>query len=251
MTLVSTQWGFRVSSNAKTGHSINSTVCLGSTPWCRAHCYGRFRPRGPLANTGPITWRKAQAVYRKNTEIICECRDRGRLEDLAADIAALFDPNAILRGNGLGDLFPGLTELYALMASMGVKLFLFSRVPEEIRRLTRLCIDLNLDRSYWPHVLGSVDSTTTSEAVDALSFAVMEHKYRCNYINYQWLAFACTTDEEYCTALKQDWWDTVAVVFGYHGTRKRTVLKDPKECPAAAGYDIKCNKCRRCYGHLQ
>lgn len=262
---------FLVSRNSKTGRSINVDLSTcRPTKWCAAHCYGRRRtnmdPGGGGANNGPITWDRAQGAYRRNTEIVRWAADCGQLDELAAHIVDAVsgeydgrDGRPILRGNGLGDLFPELCELYALIASKGCMLFIFSRIPEMIELLTEKCAEFEVTPEFWPFVLGSIDCSTPGDIRRALINATAEHNrmlYRGHKLRGP-LAYAC---EGSASALEQLHRDGAAVeseggyirvVFGYHTNHKLTPLDCAGECPATAGQDTKCSACRMCYGPLR
>lgn len=251
---------FVVSKNAKTGISINVSECV-PTPWCRAHCYGKRRsasPEGAGANNGPITWEAAQAAYRRNTAIIKAAADSGDLQELALLITVEIDrakfkfgPGLQLRGNGLGDLFPELCWLYAIIADFGYKMFLFSRRADMIDLLTKACSNLGTPRSHWPYVIGSVDPSTPKEDVLALIEATANHNGKAA------LAIAAEDKPEDLAAIDllladPSIYGAVKVTFGYHTNHKLTGLAGTClakwECPATAGQDIVCTECKQCYG---
>lgn len=251
--------GFVVSRNAKTGISVNVSECV-PTPWCAAHCYGRRR-RGTAegsANNGPITWDRAQAAYRRNTAIIRSCAASGTLDELAIEIISQIDTfrhqsgNAAtklqLRGNGFGDLFPELCWLYALIASKGEKIFMFSRRPDMIRLLASACDELGLPRNGRPWVIGSVDpSTSVSTSID-----LVDATRNINGVSR--IAIATETaphDLMRLEPLIAGLEGAVAVTFGYHTNHKLTGLQGTIlaswECPATAGRDVICTECKQCY----
>lgn len=242
-----------ISSNAKTGLSINVDQC-SPTRWCYQHCYRRFRSLETIArngwnstpNTGPVTWRGAQAAYKRNEAAIIAASWAGRLDEIAAVVVQRVRARGLenLRGNGTGDLFPELCELYARLASHGLGVFLFSRRPDKIAMLLKLCEELGVARANYPFVMGSVDPSTSAWKWQALVEATGRMNGRS--------ALAYATDKigeagreeiDAHPARKH-----FVVVFGYHSNQTRTVLGHALECPATAGTDIKCNACRRCYG---
>lgn len=254
--------GVVISRNAKTGDSINTDTCW-PTEWCLAHCYRRFRTLDIIArmgwdcartgwnctsNTGPITWSRQRAAYIRNEARIDALGHEGRIGELAAMIAKRRGCEP-LRGNGTGDLTPSTVELYASLGAVGVPTYMFSRRPDMIRELTRLCTVMDVPSECWPWVLGSLDPTTEVEDRGEILAAVLDH----NGGQVPCLAYATASGgdtgrhEIECHMYR----DYFAVVFGYHSTQTKTVIGHELECPATSGAAIKCRECRRCMGAIQ
>lgn len=242
--------GLLISRNHKTGLSINVDQCT-PTKLCIQFCYRRWRTiedirrRGwtSTPNTGPITWRTQREAYKRNEEVIKELKATGRLEETAALIAQRCARLGVgeLRGNGTGDLFDELTELYVLLGWHGLPVYLFSRRVEQIVALARLSDDFLLSITR-PFVLGSVDPSTPLADVDRLARATA-------LVNGQpALAYATmTAGEAGCREVDaHPYHEVIHVVFGYHSNTTKTVLGHERECPATAGRKITCRDCRRC-----
>jgi len=245
--------GLMISKNAKTGYSINVYRCQ-PTPWCGKHCYCKARSAELIAkmgwdttaNNGPITWDTQQAAYKRNDRVLAELDAAGQLEHTASDITCRLQANGVthLRGNGTGDLFRSLVVLYAFLALKGLKVFMFSRIPAMIRELADLCDELGVAKEDRPFVTGSVDVSTTPEAVQQLIEAT-------RYINgTPALAYATSAaGQAGCNEVdRHPAAEHFHVVFGYHTNHLHTQLGHKKECPATAGGNIKCAECKRCYG---
>lgn len=247
--------GVLISKNAKTGYSINVDSCE-PTPWCARHCYRRWRTQEIIEemgwddatpNTGPITWKTQRDSYSRNEARIIELASKpGMLEDTAKGIAARLRKRGTthLRGNGTGDLFPELTMLYCLLAREGIKVFLFSRKPAEIAAIADICDKMRLAPAARPYVIASTDPTTTIYALGELVEAT-------RYTNgHPALAYATAAGGPAgCAEVdRHPAIEHLVVIFGYHSNQTKTKLDHCLECPATAGEDIRCNKCRRCYG---
>jgi hypothetical protein len=243
--------GILISKNRKTGCSVNVDQCT-PTPWCRPHCYRCFRDEAIIAengwdttpNSGPITWRTQRESYKRNERAIILAGQEGRLDTAAARIAArLKDPDP-LRGNGTGDLFPALCELYARIAFHGKPVFIFSRRPDMILELLDVCDSLELEPGRRPFVLGSIDPSTTlcqcHQLVEAT--AAINGRPVLAYATDKGGGMGCGEVRAHRFS------EYIQVVFGYHTNFVKTVLGHEKECPATAGKHVKCNECRRCYG---
>lgn len=231
-----------LSKNSKTGVSLNVSVCQ-PTRWCYQHCYAH---KG--GGVGPITLKSAQTFYYRNTVRV----QTEPLSKIADEIVGDFTrvkkkyPMISLRGNGVGDLFTKLTELYHILARRGIPIFLFSRIPKQIEYLADLCSDIPYpDR---PFVIGSVDPSTPLSRVDELERATKK-------INgFSSLAYACEDEQgeiDYLKNLLNNY--SIYTVFGYHRGKNLTSLSDKYEwvrgleCPATRGDDTTCLQCRRCY----
>jgi len=243
--------GILISKNRKTGCSVNVDQCT-PTPWCRPHCYRCFRDEAIIAengwdttpNLGPITWRTQRESYKRNEQAIILAGQEGRLDTAAALIACrLSDPDP-LRGNGTGDLFPELCELYARIAFHGKPVFLFSRRPAMILELLDICDSLGLEPYRRPFVLGSVDPSTTIDQCYELAGATREINGRA--------VLAYATDKggaDGCREIDEHRFRSYfQVSFGYHTNFLHTVTGHSTECPATAGKPVKCHECRRCFG---
>jgi len=262
--------GILVSKNSKTGLSINVNTCK-PTKWCAQHCYRRFRTWDIInkngwestPNTGPITWPLQRAAYVRNEARIKELSARGGLEEAAAEIARRLEMQGqnCIRGNGTGDLFPELVELYFHLAVKGIRVYGFTRNAELLRYLYRLCLEVGLLQHWhsFPFFMGSVDKTTSREEIVALwdatkrlsnAIANLDDVYTLRITNHLAYATAASDGLELTSELRRLAY-TPEVIFGYHATNKRTVLNHYLECPATAGEDIKCLECRRCIGDAQ
>lgn len=243
--------GILISKNRKTGCSINVDQC-SPTPWCRPHCYRCFRDETIIKengwdttpNSGPITWRTQRESYKRNEQAIMRAAAEGRLDTAAAGIVArLRDPDP-LRGNGTGDLFPELCELYARIAMHGKPVFLFSRRPAMILELLDVCDTLELEPRQRPFVLGSIDPSSTlcqcHQLVEAT--AAINGRPTLAYATDKGGGMGC--GEMRAHKFSQ----YIQVVFGYHTNFIKTVIGHEKECPATAGQHVKCTACRRCFG---
>lgn len=242
-----------VSGNSKTGLSINVDQC-SPTKWCYQHCYRRWRTVEMIArmgwnttpNTGPVTWKVQRAAYKRNERAIVAAALDGRLDEITSRMVERIRARGYdtLRGNGTGDLFPELCEMYARLASHGIKLFLFSRRPDMVRELLRLCDALGVAVDNRPFVMGSVDPDTTPEAWAEL-ISVTEAMNGEPALAYS----TDTRGEAGCAEVDgHPAREHFVVVFGYHSNQTKTVLGHKLECPATAGGKIKCDACRRCYG---
>jgi hypothetical protein len=188
--------------------------------------------------------------YELNETFIKDHAKAGSLDELAAGIAARVGPGP-LRGNGTGDLFPELCELYARLAMHGTKVYLFSRIPEMIRLLGEICHGFRVIQPLWPTVLGSVDPSTTNLQIHELESAIVDYYGMTRYsphvkarIPNRILAIATAAPDP---VLKYKWYDDlIRVIFGYHSNHTKTVVDHPLACPATNGEDIKCLECRRC-----
>lgn len=247
--------GVLVSTNAKTGYSINVDSC-SPTPWCARHCYRRWRTLEIIEemgwddtspNTSPITWKTQRDSYERNeARIVQLAAEPGMLEATAKGIAAKMKKRGVthLRGNGTGDSFPELTMLYCMIAREGVTVFLFSRKPVEIAAIADICDKMGLAPEARPYVIGSTDPTTTIYALGELIEAT-------RYTNgHPALAYATASQGATGKAEvdRHPAIEHLVVAFGYHSNQTKTKLDHVLECPATAGEDIKCVKCRRCYG---
>jgi hypothetical protein len=245
--------GLMISKNAKTGVSINVDRCQ-PTAWCAIHCYRKARSAELIkqmgwdttANNGPITWATQQAAYKRNDRVLAELDATGQLEHTATEITCRLQAHGVthLRGNGTGDLFRSLVVLYAFLALKGLRVFMFSRIPSMIRELADLCDELGVAKQDRPFVMGSVDVSTTPEAVQQLIEAT-------RYINGRpALAYATSTSGKAgCEEIdKHPASEHIRVAFGYHTNHLHTKLGHKKECPATAGGSIKCAQCARCFG---
>lgn len=245
--------GLLVSKNAKTGCSINVDRCR-PTPWCAAHCYRKFRSAETIKekglnstpNNGPITWERQQAAYKRNDAVLASLDQTGQMESTAAALAERLAKAGIehLRGNGTGDLFPALIVFYAMCALKGIKIFMFSRIPEKILELSALCDAMGVAPHNKPFVLGSTDPSTSKEDIEALIAATKEINGKPA------LAYATDTKGQAgCVEVdSHPASEHIKVVFGYHTNHLHTVLGHKKECPATAGKAIKCQQCQKCYG---
>jgi hypothetical protein len=246
--------GLMISSNSKTGLSLNVDSCT-PTPWCARHCYRRWRTKEVIeemgwddtsVNTGPVTWRIQQESYRRNEQRIIELMAEGKLEETAVAVAEALKKREVtrLRGNGTGDLFPELTLFYCFLAREGIKVFGFSRKPVELRAMADCCAEMKIPPEARPYFMGSTDPTTTLHELGELIQATV-------YLNgAAALAYATAAggkagfqEVQHHPALTH-----VKVVFGYHSNSKKTIVGHPLECPSTAGRKIKCDECRCCYG---
>jgi hypothetical protein len=242
-----------VSGNSKTGLSINVDQC-SPTKWCYQHCYRRWRTVEMIArygwnttpNTGPVTWRVQAAAYKRNEKAIQRAAVEGRLDEITAKMVERIRARGhdTLRGNGTGDLFPELCEMYARFAAHGLDLFLFSRRPKMVLYLLALCDAMDVPTEKRPFVMGSVDRDTTPEEWTALISATEKMNGKPA------LAYSTDTPGEAGRAEvdAHPAREHFVVVFGYHSNQTKTVLEHELECPATAGGKIKCDACRRCYG---
>jgi len=262
-----TVMGFKLSSNSKTGYSVNvSRRSCRPTPLCRERCYGKRVTLADISrleaagedtrclspNAGPITWDKMQAVYERNFDILQQLRREGQIDRLAARLAShwlRFRSGEILRGCGLGDLWPPLVDLFAQLAMHGVPLFLFSRKAEMIDRLREACDALNVGHDCRPWVLGSVDPSTTMEDLRALQTATLKMNGIATLAGV-WYDETVRAGERPIP----NWHifeSGIRVIFGYHTNHKHTRVPRSisyMECPATAGTGTICRECRRCYG---
>jgi len=245
--------GIRISANAKTGNSINVNSC-SPTKWCAQFCYRLKRSLEEIKakgwestpNNGPITWDMQVASYVRNEERIRELHKAGTLKPTAIKIANRLKKRGVthLRGNGTGDLFPGLVALYALLAREGIKVYLFSRLARQIVALKMACDDLDVAPSMRPYVLGSTDRTTHPAVVYQLVLATWA-------INGEpALAYATekSGDEANADIDNHPGRRHLKVVFGYHTNHKKTVVGNELECPGTSGSPLKCAECKRCLG---
>ena len=242
-----------VSGNSKTGLSINVDQCT-PTEWCYRYCYRRWRTLAMIArmgwdttpNTGPVTWKTQRAAYKRNEKAIKSASVEGRLDEIVGKMVQRIRTRGYdtLRGNGTGDLFPELCEMYARFATHGMGMFMFSRRPDMVRYLLALCNEMGVPMEDRPFVMGSVDKDTTPEEWAELISVTEEMNGRP--------ALAYSTDtpgDAGCLEIDaHPASEHFVVVFGYHSNQTKTVLGHESECPATAGGKIKCDACRRCYG---
>jgi len=247
--------GIVVSSNTKTGRSLNVDSCQ-PTPRCRQDCYRHFRTNDLIlrrgwsstSNSGPITWAKQVACYQRNERLIKVFHQADvtaglePLRDLAERMARkVLRRQDFLRGNGTGDLFPELCQLYCQLVKAGLRVYLYSRIAEQILLLDQLCREQQVQQDMRPYVLGSVDPSTTNAQARALIAATKRMNGKAT------LALAVRNVQEVKDI--PTWQQRhIKVVFGYHTNRKQTTLGDPRECPATAGKSIHCKACRICLG---
>jgi hypothetical protein len=193
-------------------------------------------------NSGPITWATQHAAYRRNECVLKKLKAEGLLEATACEIArrCLAMGYRELRGNGTGDLFKELAELYALLSHFGLHVFIFSRRPVMIQYLT--CLVQELEPVVKPFVLGSIDPSTKTTSTEQLIAATA----LANGIPT--LAYATATGGlAGCAEVdSHPYRQHIQVVLGYHTNMLKTKLGHELECPATAGKPIKCNQCRRC-----
>jgi hypothetical protein len=246
--------GVLLSKNRKTGLSINVSSCR-PTPFCAMHCYARARSTSSIQrngwtgkttpNNGPITWDTQRAAYASNEARIKYLSGKGELEATAVGIVQVMERLGMthLRGNGVGDLFPELCELYAYIGAHGKTVFLFSRIPQMIHELGELYKVLGGNK---PYVLGSVDPSTSLTDTGELSWAT-EYTNGSPALAY---ATAAVARKELDAELSRlgFYREEVRVIFGYHTNHLHTVVSHPLACPATNGEDIVCSSCRRCYG---
>jgi len=245
-----TKHGLRISSNTKTGLSINLALSTCTPdPWCYFFCYARRRKKGATCafgwksggNSGPITWPVQQKSYARNVDILMAAQRAGTIEELAIETSRRIKNKGyrVIRGNGCGDLIPAISAFYAYLCLHGVHVYLYSRKPDEIRRLTRYCKEIGLPAEKWPHVLASMDpSTAYGDVLDRID-ASQAH-------NGETVLVLAVNDKHQAKKLMSHL--PINVVFGYHSSHDKTALGIDKECPATAGQDIKCHDCRICFG---
>jgi hypothetical protein len=245
-----TKHGLLISSNSKTGLSINLSLdTCKPDPWCLIHCYARRRKKGttcmqgwkPGANTGPITWPVQQKAYARNVAVLMAAQQAGTTEELAIEAARRIKNKGfqVIRGNGCGDITPPVALFYAYLGKHGVHVYLYSRKPKDIRRLTGYCKEIGLPRKKWPYVLASMDpSTSYGDVLDRID-ASRQH-------NGKVVLVLAVNDKFQAKNLMSHL--PISVVFGYHSSVEKTTLGMDLECPATAGQDIKCHDCRICFG---
>ena len=198
-------------------------------------------------NTGPITWKTQRDSYSRNEARIIQLAGEGKLKETAIEIARRLKKRdeTHLRGNGTGDLFPELTQLYCLIARAGIKVFLFSRKPVEIAAIADICDKIGTPPKQRPFALGSTDPTTTiydlGELIEATRYT--NGKPALVYATASSGTMAVAEIERH-PARKH-----LVVCFGYHSNMKKTRLTHPLACPATNGKKIVCSECRRCYGN--
>ena len=260
--------GLTISANSKTGKSINvSRKSCRPTALCRKRCYGEKITLEDIArmeaagidvrclrpNAGPITWDKSQETYERNFNVLQAAYKEGWLDELAAEVSAYWirhQPEEVLRGNGLGDLWPPLCDFYARLAMHGVPVFLFSRKAEMISRLRETCNLLEVEYDRRPWVIGSVDPSTEKEDLSKLQTETLR-------MNGQ-VTLAATwydpTDRLLWHEPLENWQvheAGVRVIFGYHTNFHHTRVPQAlqkNECPATAGLKTTCRECRKCFG---
>lgn len=248
-----------LSRNDKTGTSVNVWSCT-PTPICKLFCYRFKRTKedaqrifaehgfNPGSNTGPITWPRQQAAYRRIEALIKSAAADGSLDTIASEIARVMSCRSeLLRWCGSGDLFPEFCELIVLVALKGVRSFGFSRKPMEMFRLTEMLdgVGIPVGHPCRPHFIASTDASVDSSYGGGLMLGSrgINGKPAMAYATWK-------TGEEAAREIDAlPWREHLKVVFGLHSTGlKHTVVGHSLECPATAGKPIKCIECRRCYG---
>ena len=153
---------------------------------------------------------------------------------------------AALRGNGSGDLFPALCELYANICKRGVRVYGYSKRPQMLHRLKQACQRMDVPEAHWPYFLGSTDVSSEPDDVFALAHATAH----LNTDREPALAYSTeSTGVGYLDELQtHPDPQAIKVVFGYHTNFKTTVVGCAAECPATAGEDVHCHDCKRCFG---
>lgn len=242
---------FKLSDNAKTGKSLNVSrrSCVGvRTAICAETCYGARRDtQSPCVlagrstpNTGPITRPRQQEVYEEN---LIELERMGMEGSLAEGAARVAQYHTDLRICGLGDLTLEIVDLCVHLALAGCKPWGFSRNALMLVEMAALCdaVGIEVGHPCRPRFAGSIDVSTPGRNISALMAAtkLLNGTPR--------LGLMARSFEEYIFVTR---WPmvraSVAVIFGYHATGKKTRLSVIDECPATAGEDVLCHDCRRC-----
>jgi len=247
-----------LSRNSATGLSLNFSSNITCPSIC-PFCYGQRRSKADAArlcvehglapglitsNNGPITWPKQQEVYRKQTLALQQMTVEGIAQEarrLTASLRRRHYDN--IRVPGCGDLFPQLVDLCLHLAGEGIKVWGFTRKPDQILRMAADLKEWTIARRiYRPTFRLSIDRWTTKDEIKRRADAGMTLAGKSCAV----LAYMALPDETAADIRAQWWWPLCAVVLGYHATMKHTKVGIAKECPKTAGRDITCQTCKRC-----
>lgn len=215
-----------VSSNTKTGHSVNLAI-VGScqpTKECERYCYGL---------RGPIVFKNSLLVQHNNLERfkVLEKASEEEVEREARSIIRQLKGAAWVRWNGVGDLVPGSVRVINAIARLypNVTQWVVTRKPEQVQ---------TLQDSPSIAILFSLDKTTPEKVLQkALS---LQKTFQKAMFQFSW-----TQTEENDIAP-----DCVSIVFNKHIGRNAKDWNDSRVCHATVkgnSHEGSCDECRRCF----
>lgn len=218
----------QISSNGKTGHSINLSILETCQPTkeCSKYCYGI---RGPSAFSNSI---KAQHRNTLRFQYLETAPFHVILEECEKIYSVLNKSGKNwIRWNGVGDLIPGSIRVINAFAEIYPDIIHWV-VTRKVREAAQLK-DLSNIR-----ILFSLDKSTPEKIKnEALN---LSKNYKNGIVRYSWTQRDMERAPEY-----------IDIVFNEHILRKRSVFnQDFRVCEATLpnhSHLDSCNSCRRCF----
>ena len=216
----------KVSSNTKTGASINLAIMGSCTPTkaCERYCYGA---RGPIMFTNSLV-SQAENLSRFN---YLETASQSTVDREADYIVQQLGRKQWLRWNGVGDIVPGSARVVNAISKRHKNIiqWVVTRKPDMLELL---------EDAESLAVLFSLDSTTPERVFSEAE----KRKQRFSKALFQ---YAWTQTEETDKAPPH-----VSVIFNVHIGRKGNDWKEPRVCEAtlpSTDHANACDSCRRCF----